>query len=162
MEISHFLYISCQSPKETWQNLVAFFFFLKNDYLDISLLVLMLPFEVKQMFLILCHCQVEALAVQLTQREGELIQEKAEVKKLANFLKQVMWTSWWKLMWHNNFLSALKDTVFVLILLFLFFIIISYNIYHFLLSLKFWFDIIICVMKCICIAIQIFFYICLL
>jgi len=33
--------------------------------------------------------QVEALAVQLTQREGELIQEKAEVKKLANFLKQV-------------------------------------------------------------------------
>ncbi|BAT80887.1 hypothetical protein VIGAN_03050400 [Vigna angularis var. angularis] len=30
---------------------------------------------------------VEALAVQLTQREGELIQEKAEVKKLANFLK---------------------------------------------------------------------------
>ncbi|XP_021278167.1 stomatal closure-related actin-binding protein 1 [Herrania umbratica] len=31
---------------------------------------------------------VEALAVQLTQREGELIQEKAEVKKLANFLKQ--------------------------------------------------------------------------
>lgn len=33
--------------------------------------------------------QVEALAVQLTQREGELIQEKTEVKKLANFLKQV-------------------------------------------------------------------------
>ncbi|XVE59853.1 hypothetical protein DITRI_Ditri05aG0080300 [Diplodiscus trichospermus] len=31
---------------------------------------------------------VEALAVQLTQREGELIQEKVEVKKLANFLKQ--------------------------------------------------------------------------
>ncbi|KAJ6310182.1 hypothetical protein OIU76_014998 [Salix suchowensis] len=31
---------------------------------------------------------VEALAVQLTHREGELIQEKAEVKKLANFLKQ--------------------------------------------------------------------------
>ncbi|WCJ28984.1 Stomatal closure-related actin-binding protein 3 [Euphorbia peplus] len=31
---------------------------------------------------------VEALAVQLTQREGELVQEKAEVKKLANFLKQ--------------------------------------------------------------------------
>ncbi|CAL2256672.1 unnamed protein product [Prunus armeniaca] len=31
---------------------------------------------------------VEALAVQLTQREGELMQEKAEVKKLANFLKQ--------------------------------------------------------------------------
>ncbi|XAR59600.1 hypothetical protein NMG60_11015491 [Bertholletia excelsa] len=31
---------------------------------------------------------VEALAVQLTQREGELIQEKAEVKKLADFLKQ--------------------------------------------------------------------------
>lgn len=36
-----------------------------------------------------CFVQVEALAVQLTQREGELIQEKAEVKKLANFLKQV-------------------------------------------------------------------------
>lgn len=34
--------------------------------------------------------QVEALAVKLTQREGELIQEKFEVKKLANFLKQVM------------------------------------------------------------------------
>ncbi|XP_011090182.1 stomatal closure-related actin-binding protein 1 isoform X1 [Sesamum indicum] len=31
---------------------------------------------------------IEALAVQLTQREGELIQEKAEVKKLATFLKQ--------------------------------------------------------------------------
>ncbi|KAF3330699.1 hypothetical protein FCM35_KLT04053 [Carex littledalei] len=31
---------------------------------------------------------VEALAVQLTQREGELIHEKVEVKKLANFLKQ--------------------------------------------------------------------------
>ncbi|XP_042000259.1 stomatal closure-related actin-binding protein 1-like isoform X1 [Salvia splendens] len=31
---------------------------------------------------------VEALAVHLTQREGELIQEKAEVKKLATFLKQ--------------------------------------------------------------------------
>ncbi|GMH10331.1 hypothetical protein Nepgr_012172 [Nepenthes gracilis] len=31
---------------------------------------------------------VEALAVQLAQREGELIQEKDEVKKLANFLKQ--------------------------------------------------------------------------
>ncbi|XP_061356369.1 stomatal closure-related actin-binding protein 1-like isoform X2 [Gastrolobium bilobum] len=31
---------------------------------------------------------VESLAVQLTQREGELIQEKAEVKKLTNFLKQ--------------------------------------------------------------------------
>ncbi|KAG5112755.1 hypothetical protein JHK82_036024 [Glycine max] len=31
---------------------------------------------------------VEALAVQLTQREGELIQEKSEVKKLTNFLKQ--------------------------------------------------------------------------
>ncbi|KAJ4978931.1 hypothetical protein NE237_009711 [Protea cynaroides] len=31
---------------------------------------------------------VEALAVQLTQREGELIQEKSEVKKLAIFLKQ--------------------------------------------------------------------------
>ncbi|KAL0370303.1 UNVERIFIED_CONTAM: Stomatal closure-related actin-binding protein 1 [Sesamum angustifolium] len=30
---------------------------------------------------------IEALAVQLTQREGELIQEKAEVKKLATFLK---------------------------------------------------------------------------
>ncbi|TYG56925.1 hypothetical protein ES288_D08G102400v1 [Gossypium darwinii] len=31
---------------------------------------------------------VEALAVQLTQREGKLIQEKLEVKKLATFLKQ--------------------------------------------------------------------------
>ncbi|RZC82815.1 hypothetical protein C5167_045602 [Papaver somniferum] len=31
---------------------------------------------------------VEALAVQLTQGEGELLQEKAEVKKLASFLKQ--------------------------------------------------------------------------
>ncbi|VVB01667.1 unnamed protein product [Arabis nemorensis] len=31
---------------------------------------------------------VEALAVQLTQREGELFIEKAEVKKLATFLKQ--------------------------------------------------------------------------
>lgn len=33
--------------------------------------------------------QVEALAVKLTQKEGELIQEKFEVKKLVNFLKQV-------------------------------------------------------------------------
>ncbi|MED6160886.1 hypothetical protein PIB30_055488 [Stylosanthes scabra] len=32
--------------------------------------------------------EVEALAVKLTQNEGELIQEKFEVKKLANFLKQ--------------------------------------------------------------------------
>uniref|UniRef100_A0A5B7AGK3 Stomatal closure-related actin-binding protein 3 n=1 Tax=Davidia involucrata TaxID=16924 RepID=A0A5B7AGK3_DAVIN len=31
---------------------------------------------------------VEALAVKLTQKEGELIQEKFEVKKLASFLKQ--------------------------------------------------------------------------
>nr|GMD64799.1 stomatal closure-related actin-binding protein 1 [Ipomoea batatas] len=31
---------------------------------------------------------VEALAFQLTEREGELIQEKSEVKKLASFLKQ--------------------------------------------------------------------------
>ncbi|KAF9592137.1 hypothetical protein IFM89_012566 [Coptis chinensis] len=31
---------------------------------------------------------VEALALQLTQGEGELLQEKAEVKRLANFLKQ--------------------------------------------------------------------------
>ncbi|XXG52955.1 hypothetical protein AAC387_Pa03g1141 [Persea americana] len=31
---------------------------------------------------------VEALAVQLTHREGELLQEKSELKKLANFLKQ--------------------------------------------------------------------------
>ncbi|KAL6988069.1 Stomatal closure-related actin-binding protein 1 [Sarracenia purpurea var. burkii] len=31
---------------------------------------------------------VEALAVKLTQKEGELIHEKFEVKKLANFLKQ--------------------------------------------------------------------------
>lgn len=31
---------------------------------------------------------VEALAVQLEQREGDLVQEKEEVKKLANFLKQ--------------------------------------------------------------------------
>lgn len=34
--------------------------------------------------------QVEALAVKLTQKEGELIQEKFEVKKLANYLKQVI------------------------------------------------------------------------
>ncbi|KAG1338339.1 stomatal closure-related actin-binding protein 1 [Cocos nucifera] len=33
---------------------------------------------------------VEALAVQLTQREGELLHEKAEVKKLATFLKQAI------------------------------------------------------------------------
>lgn len=32
---------------------------------------------------------MEALAVKLTQNEGELIQEKFEVKRLANFLKQV-------------------------------------------------------------------------
>ncbi|KAG8068153.1 hypothetical protein GUJ93_ZPchr0005g16333 [Zizania palustris] len=31
---------------------------------------------------------VEALAVQLTEREGDLIYEKAEVKKLASFLQQ--------------------------------------------------------------------------
>lgn len=39
---------------------------------------------------IIYYLQVEALAVQLTQREGELMQEKEEVKKLANFLKQVI------------------------------------------------------------------------
>lgn len=38
---------------------------------------------------ILLYLQVESLAIQLTQREGELIQQKAEVKKLATFLKQV-------------------------------------------------------------------------
>ncbi|KAK6944481.1 Stomatal closure-related actin-binding protein, PH domain [Dillenia turbinata] len=32
--------------------------------------------------------QVEALAVKFTQWEGELIQEKFKVKKLANFMKQ--------------------------------------------------------------------------
>lgn len=51
------------------------------------------PFQVKQIMNMPnygYYLQVEALAVQLTQREGELIQEKAEVKKLANFLKQVM------------------------------------------------------------------------
>ncbi|MBA0807145.1 hypothetical protein Gohar_022969 [Gossypium harknessii] len=37
--------------------------------------------------LLVCF-SVEALAIQLTQREGELLQEKTEVKKLANFLKQ--------------------------------------------------------------------------
>ncbi|KAL8480236.1 hypothetical protein ACS0TY_026964 [Phlomoides rotata] len=31
---------------------------------------------------------VESLTIQLTQREGELVQQKAEVKKLATFLKQ--------------------------------------------------------------------------
>jgi hypothetical protein len=52
----------------------------------------MLPFVRKKLLLDcdkLCSNQVEALAVQLTQREGELIYEKAEVKKLASFLKQV-------------------------------------------------------------------------
>lgn len=34
---------------------------------------------------------MEALAVKLTQQEGELIQEKYEVKKLATYLKQVTW-----------------------------------------------------------------------
>ena len=45
--------------------------------------------------------QVEALAVKLTQEEGELIQEKFEVKKLANFLKQVV-------MAHQNLHSFLQ------------------------------------------------------
>lgn len=35
------------------------------------------------------NLQVESLAVQLNHREGELIQEKAEVKRLATFLKRV-------------------------------------------------------------------------
>lgn len=39
--------------------------------------------------------QVEALAVKLTQNEGELIQEKFEVKKLGNFLKQVLNIDWY-------------------------------------------------------------------
>ena len=34
--------------------------------------------------------QVELLAIKLTQQEGEFVQEKFEVTKLANFLKQVM------------------------------------------------------------------------
>lgn len=33
---------------------------------------------------------MESLAVKLAKREGELIQEKAKVKKVANFLKQVV------------------------------------------------------------------------
>lgn len=33
---------------------------------------------------------METLAVQLSQREGELLQEKSEVKKLAIFLKKVV------------------------------------------------------------------------
>ncbi|GJN17413.1 hypothetical protein PR202_gb04475 [Eleusine coracana subsp. coracana] len=45
--------------------------------------------EVFLLILLLPNSSVEALAVQLTQREGELIYEKAEVKKLASFLKQV-------------------------------------------------------------------------
>lgn len=41
-------------------------------------------------YLTIYSLQVEALAVKLTQNEGELIQEKFEVKKLVNFLKQVL------------------------------------------------------------------------
>lgn len=32
---------------------------------------------------------MEAIAVQLTHREGELLQEKTELKRLATYLKQV-------------------------------------------------------------------------
>lgn len=42
--------------------------------------------------------QVEALAVKLTQKEGELIQDKFEVKKLASYLKQVLYAFWNSLM----------------------------------------------------------------
>jgi hypothetical protein len=37
---------------------------------------------------VFCVLQVEALAVKLTQNEGELIHDKFEVKKLASFLKK--------------------------------------------------------------------------
>ena len=43
------------------------------------------------------NIHVKALAVKLTQKEGELIQEKFEVKKLANFLNQV--NSWLSSFW---------------------------------------------------------------
>ena len=43
------------------------------------------------------NIQVDALAVKLTQKDGELIQEKFEVKKLANFLNQV--SSWLSSFW---------------------------------------------------------------
>jgi len=45
--------------------------------------------DAKDSYLTIYSSQVEALAVKLTQNEGELIQEKFEVKKLVNFLKQV-------------------------------------------------------------------------
>lgn len=54
--------------------------------------------------------QVEALAVKLTQKEGELIQEKFEVKKLVNFLKQVFYGILTLLKWlWNIHLNALHD-----------------------------------------------------
>ncbi|CAN0905226.1 Stomatal closure-related actin-binding protein 1 [Linum grandiflorum] len=56
------------------------------DFFRFSLIFCFLPCEMTYIF---DNGQlVEALAVQLTEREGELIQEKAEVKKLASFLKQ--------------------------------------------------------------------------
>lgn len=55
--------------------------------------------------------QVEALAVKLTQNEGELIQEKFEVKKLLNFLKQVFFDIFTFCKWlynlHQNFLLTI-------------------------------------------------------
>ncbi|KAG4113443.1 hypothetical protein ERO13_D13G224100v2 [Gossypium hirsutum] len=61
----------------------------KDDVVEaIAMIGCQLSSEAKMTFELWLLIQVEALAVQLTQREGELIQEKAEVKKLANFLKQ--------------------------------------------------------------------------
>lgn len=58
--------------------------------------------------------QVEALAVKLTQKEGELIQEKFEVKKLANFLKQAIY--WFFMLHIDSFVSSLYFDVCVYVL----------------------------------------------
>ena len=49
------------------------------------------------LYVFFSNIQVEVLAVRLTQKERELIQEKFEVKKLVNFLNQV--SSWLSSFW---------------------------------------------------------------
>lgn len=57
---------------------------------------------------------MEVLAVQLTQREGELIQEKAELKRLATSLKQVMSVLFASVEYFQNWAFVLQKQKFCL------------------------------------------------
>jgi len=69
--------------------------------------------DAKDSYLTIYSSQVEALAVKLTQNEGELIQEKFEVKKLVNFLKQVFFDIWFFFFFFFIVLKSLLDFFFI-------------------------------------------------